>query len=89
MADESAALTVLERLAALEVEVRALDRRVSAHGEQLDDHGPRVDRLERVVGEVLARLAALDVRLSRIEARLLLGGGLIYVVVEVALRLLA
>ena len=81
-------LTLIERVRALEVEVGSLERRVSAHGAQLDDHAPRVDRLERVVGEIRAQLAALDLRLSRIEARLLVGGGLIYVVVEVAMRAL-
>lgn len=94
-----------ERMAALEAEMRAelrsLDRRVTAHGAQLDhhgaridghgaqlaDHGPRVVRLERIVEQVLAQLAALGLRLSKVELRVLGFGGLVYVVVEVVLRL--
>lgn len=81
--------TLVERVAVLEEQVRRLAKCCEAHDGKLQDHSPRLERLERTVGEVLARLAALDSRLGRVEARLLIGGGLIYVVVEAAMRIVA
>jgi hypothetical protein len=76
-----------ERLAVLEEQVRTLTRRADAHGGKLDDHSPRIERLERLAAEFMAAARALEGRLAKVEGRLIVGGGLVYVVVEVVMRL--
>jgi hypothetical protein len=88
-------LSIDARVAVLEVKQdvsdrrhEAADRRLARHGTVIDDHAPRIERLERVYGEVIARLTGLDLRIGKLESRLLIGLGIVNVVVEVASRLI-